>query len=105
MVSLNVILNDFTNDECVRKSTCSGFKTGVHRSYHDGNAVRYMYIKQRRYFLKEGRITCYFDTKYMTLLQIEQFLHKFEDQKIANFLNLERVNFRVTLVKCAWILN
>ena len=35
----------------------------------------------------------------MTVCQIEQILHNFEDQKIANFLNLEQVNFRVTLVK------
>ncbi len=49
--------------------------------------------------LKDGRIYGYFDTKYMTVLRIEQILHNFEDQKIAHFLNLEQVNFRVTLVK------
>ncbi len=80
----------------VGKSTCSGFKTGFYISYHGGNAVRY--IKERGSFLKDGRISEYFDTKYMTVLQIEQILHNFEDQKFANFLNLERVNFRVTLV-------
>ena len=32
----------------------------------------------------------------MTILQIEQILHDFEEQKIANFLNLEQV----TLVIC-----
>ncbi len=50
--------------------------------------------------MKAGRISGYFDTKYMTILQIEQILHIFEDQKIVNFFNLEQVNFRVTLVKC-----
>ena len=60
--------------------------TGLHRKI------------QRGYFLKDYRISCYFDTKYMTVLQIEKILHNFEDQKFANFLNLERVNFRVTLV-------
>ena len=30
--------------------------------------------------------------------RIEQILHNFEDQKIANFLYLEQVDFRVTLV-------
>ena len=34
----------------------------------------------------------------MTMFQIEQSLHNFEDQKIATFFNLEQVNFRVTLV-------
>ncbi len=48
--------------------------------------------------MKDGRITGYFDTKYMTVLRIEQILHNFEDQKFANFLNLKHVNFRVTLV-------
>ena len=67
----------------VGKSTCSVFKTGLYISYHGENAVRY--IKQRSYFLKDGRISGYFDTKYMTVLQIEQILHHFEDQKIANF--------------------
>ncbi len=78
----------------VGKLTCSGFKTGLYTFYHGGNAVRY--IKQRGYFLKDGRISVYFDTKYMTICQIEQILHNFEDQKIVNFLNLEQVNFRVT---------
>ena len=48
--------------------------------------------------MKDPRISGYFDTKYMTLLRIEQILHNFEDQKFANFLNLEQVNFCVTLV-------
>ena len=50
--------------------------------------------------MKDARISGYFDTKYMTLLRIEQILHNFEDQKFANFFNLEQVNFRVTLVTC-----
>ena len=49
--------------------------------------------------MKDERILGYFDTKYMTVLRIEQILHNFEGQKFANFLNLEQVNFRVTLVK------
>ncbi len=50
----------------VGKSTCSGFKTGLYISNHGGNAVRY--INQRGYFMKDGRIPSYFDTKYMTVL-------------------------------------
>ena len=48
--------------------------------------------------MKDARISGYFDTKYMTLLRIEQILHNSEDQKFGNFLNIEQVNFRVTLV-------
>ena len=48
--------------------------------------------------MKDGRISGYFDTKYMSVLQIEQILHNFEDQKIANLFNLEQVYFHVTLV-------
>ncbi len=59
----------------VRKSTFSGFKTVLYTSYHGGNAARY--IKQRVYFVKEVRISGYFDTKYMTVLRIEQILHNF----------------------------
>ncbi len=80
----------------VGKSTCSGLKTGLYISYHGANAVKY--TKQRGYFMKDDRIPGYFDTKYLTLLQIEQIWHNFEDQKLANFFNLEQVNFRVTLV-------
>ncbi len=39
----------------------------------------------------------------MTVLQIEQILHNFEDQKIANFFYLEQVDFRVTLV--IWVVS
>ncbi len=35
--------------------------------------------------MKDGRKSGYFDTKYMTVLQIEQILHNFEEQKLANF--------------------
>ncbi len=48
--------------------------------------------------MKGARISGYFGTKYMAVFQIEQILHNFEDQKFANFVNLEQVNFRVTLV-------
>ena len=61
----------------VGKSTCSGFKTGLYISYHGDNVVRY--IKQRGYFMRDGWISGYFDTKYMTALRIEQILHNFED--------------------------
>ena len=80
----------------VGKSTCSGFKAGFYIFCYGGNAVSY--IKQRGYFLKDARIPSYFDTKYMTVSRIEQILHNFEDQKFANFFNLEQVYFRVTLV-------
>ena len=50
----------------VGKSTCLGFKTGWYISYHGGNALRY--IKQRGYFMKDARISDYFDTKYMIVL-------------------------------------
>ncbi len=80
----------------VGKSTCSGFKTGFYISYHGGNVVRY--IEERSYFPKYGRISGCFDAKYMTVVQIEQILHNFEDQKIVDFFNNEQVNFRVTLV-------
>ncbi len=52
--------------------------------------------------LKDGWFSGYFDTKYMTVLRMEQILHNFEKQKIANFFNLAQVNFRVTLVICVW---
>ena len=61
------------------------------------------YIKQRDYFLKDGRISDYFDTKYVTVLRKEQILHNFVDQKNANFFNLEQVDFRVTLVIYPWL--
>ncbi len=60
----------------VGKSTCSGFKTEFYIFYHGGNAVRY--IKQRGYFKKD-------DTKYMTILRIEQILYNFQDKNFATF--------------------
>ena len=50
--------------------------------------------------MKDTRISEYFDTKYMTLLWMEQILHIFEDKKFAYFFNFEQVNFRMTLVIC-----
>ncbi len=50
------------------------------------------------YFMKDCLISGCFDTKYMTVLRIEHILRNFEDQKFANFVNLEQVNFCVTLV-------
>ena len=81
----------------VGKSTYSGFKTGLYTSYHGGNAV--MYIKQRGNFKKNAQISGHFDTKFITVLRIEQILHNFEDRKFGNIFNSEQVNFRVTLVK------
>ncbi len=52
----------------VGKSTYLGFRTGLYISYHGGNGVRY--VKERSYFQKDGRISGYFDTKYITVLQI-----------------------------------
>ncbi len=49
------------------------------------NDVRY--IKERSYFLEDGPISGYFDTKNMTVLQIEHIFHNFEDQKIAGFFS------------------
>ena len=70
----------------VGKSTCSGLKTGLYIYYHGENAVRY--FTQRGYFVKDCQISGYSDTKYVTVLQIEQILHDFEDQKCAIFLPL-----------------
>ena len=89
---------NFDQLRVVGKSTCSGLKTGLYISYHGRNAVRY--IKERSYFQKDGRISGYFDTKYMAILRIEQILHNFEDQEFAHFSNLKQVNFRMTLVLC-----
>ncbi len=33
--------------------------------------------------MEDGQISGYFDTKYMTILQIKKKLHNFEDRKIA----------------------
>ncbi len=35
--------------------------------------------------MKDTRIPGYFDTKYITVLQIEQILHNFQGQQFANF--------------------
>ena len=48
--------------------------------------------------MKDARISGYFDTKYMTVLRIEQILYTFEDQKFANFINLEQVNWHSSFV-------
>ncbi len=60
----------------VGKSIRSGLKTGLYVSYHGGNDVNY--IKQRSYFLKDGRMSGYFNSNYMTVLRIEKELHNFE---------------------------
>ncbi len=47
-------------------------------------------FKQRSYFLNDGQISGYFDTKYITvyITNILQILHNFKDQKIANSIAL-----------------
>ncbi len=57
------------------------------------------YINLISYFLDSWQISCYFDTKFTTVAQIEQILWKFKDPKIAKILNLEEVYFLVTRVK------
>ena len=86
----------YSYDECCGKIDLFRVQNGLYMSYHGGKVVRC--ITRRGFFLNNGRISDYFDTKYMTVFRIEQILHNFEDQKFANFLNLEQVNFRVTLV-------
>ncbi len=55
-------------------------------------------INRKMYFLNACRISGYFYTKITTIVQIEPILQKFEDPKIDNILNLERVYFLVTRV-------
>ncbi len=80
----------------VGKLTCSGFKTGLYISYHGGNAVRY--IKQSGYLMKYGRISGYFDTKYMTVL--------LERTKSTQFLrDTRQISFGfydLSLYMCQW---
>ncbi len=40
----------------------------------------------------------YFDTKFITMVQIEEILRKFEEPKIAKILNREEVYFLVTRI-------
>ena len=80
----------------VGKSTCLGFKIGLYTSNQGGNAVRY--IKQRCYVLKDARISGYFDTKYTTVLWIEQIYTILKTKNLPIFFTPKQVNFRVTLV-------
>ncbi len=60
------------------------------------------YIVIPEYYLEDGR---YFDTKYMKVLQIKEILPNFEDQKIANFLMLNRSIFvwhLTSVIHCGW---
>ncbi len=75
----------------VGKSTCSGFKTGLHISFHSRNAARY---RNRGFKF----LIILISNNYMTVLRTEQILHNFEDRKFANFFSFERVNFHVTLI-------
>ena len=58
----------------------------VQALYSEDNRVQSIFeilsgnIKEKGYFMEDGRISGYFDTKYMTILPIEQILHNFEDQ-------------------------
>ena len=44
-------------------------------------------VEEEELFPEDGRISGYFDTKYIAVLQIEQLLHNFNNQKNANFFN------------------
>ncbi len=80
----------------VGKSTCSGLKPWMYISYHGGNVAS---VSNREFILRNMvEFLVIFDTKHMIFLRIEQLLHNFEDQKIANFFNIEQINFRMTLV-------
>ncbi len=52
--------------------------------------------------MKDAWISCYLDTKYLTVLKIEKILHNFEDQKFDSLFNLEQVDFHVALVIYVW---
>ena len=56
------------------------------------------HINQGSIFLDDRRISGYFDIKFNAVVLVEPILHKFEDHKIANILNLEEVFFLVTRV-------
>ena len=48
--------------------------------------------------MKDGQISGYVDTKYMTVLRIKLIWHNIKDQKIPDTFDLKQVNFLVTLV-------
>ena len=50
------------------------------------------------FFLDDCLISGYFDTNFIAVVLVEPVLHKFEDLKIHNILNLEEVYFLVTRV-------
>ncbi len=53
-------------------------------------------ISIRDIFLNGCWISAYFDTKFTAVVLIEPILHKFEDLKVAHFLNPKEVYFLVT---------
>ncbi len=55
-------------------------------------------IFQEGYFLNSWWISSYFDTKFTTVVQIEEISCKFEDPKFAQILNLKEVYFLETCV-------
>ena len=65
---------------------------------HGENALQP--INKSMYWMNSCRISGHFDTKLTTIAQIEQILQEFKDPEIGNILNLERVYFLVTRVKC-----
>ena len=83
----------------VRKSTCSGLKTGLYISYHGGNAFKY--IKQRDFFFHErsSNFWLFWYQIYDSTLKRTNFT-QFWRPKICQFFNLEQGNFCMTLVIC-----
>ncbi len=64
--------------------TYQSILTLVHRLHVD----LYIDLYTHDHVVKKGnstQISGYFDTKYVTILRIEQILHKFEDQKLPIF--------------------
>ena len=69
--------------------------TDIPVQHHD---ILSQILTQGSIFLDDCRISGYFDTKFIAVVLVEPILHKFEDLKIANILNLEEVYFLVTRV-------
>ncbi len=59
----------------------------------------FKHINQGSIFLDDYQISGYFDTNFIAVVLVEPILHKYEDLKIANILNLEEVYFLVTRIR------
>ena len=80
------------NKTCVmKKQTSSGFIIGLYITLFGEKALEY--INQESYFLNDWRIPCYFDTKFTTVVQIEQILWRFKSQKLPKFWTPKRSVF------------